>query len=423
MSLLIFVVCMFFIVLSLLIDKKKYNPIILFNFWWGITILISGFGFFGIYVPTINTYIIMLVGIISFNFACIARLTIGIKKWNISNQNDNITYYSLKEVIYFIIVVQLLVIVELLRRSLIVMQLLTSGMDYERIRYIYFATDEIISGYNQILSSYLVTPVITFSLILVSLLLIEKKINKTFMFTTTICVGLFSFSSGGRGIILTFGLTMFLAFLIQDKQIKIKFSKKIWLTIFFAIIIYSLSYITIARGTSANFTDVLRTVTLYFTAPYIFFEQLSPYALQNTRLLYGGAFFGGIVDTVILVCRFLGGLDFNTMSSYIGKYNQMYLYVGGSLNYNAFPTMIYTFLYDFNYLGVILGPLLFGVIAMWAFKKMVTANRIAFKGIYIMIALMIYESVMKWTGTSAVPWIVIALFLILDKLARARIRF
>ena len=422
MSTLIFLICIIFIVFSLLVDKRIYSPIVLFNFWWGITIFISGFGFFGIYVPSVNTYLIMLVAIISFNFSFIFILNRKESKKSFVPRKVNNEYYNIKTVFNCIIGMQLLVIAELIRRSINVLKLLASGMDYERIRYEYFYSDTIMSGYEHLIGNYLVTPIIYFSIILISLFFFEKQYNKLLMFTTIVCVGLFVFSSGERGIVLSFGLFMILAYFIQGRKIKINILKKAMLLILLAIFVYFLVYITIVRGTLADFHNVLCTVTLYFSAPYIFYEQLSSYALQDNVLLFGGAFFGGILDTFILGLRYIG-LDISTMSSYISRHNQMSLAVGNNLSYNAFPTMVYTFLYDFNYVGVILGPLLFGIIVTISYKKMIMTNRLAYKGIYFMIALMIYESVMKWVGTSEYPWIVIAMFLIFDHFTKKRIRF
>jgi oligosaccharide repeat unit polymerase len=247
---------------------------------------------------------------------------------------------------------------------------------------------------------------------------LEKNFNKKLMFTTTLCVLLSAFTSGGRGIVLTFGLTILMAYMIQSKQVKIQFATKLKLLAFLVIVICLLVYITTARGTSVNFSALMHTVVLYFTAPYIYFEKLLKYALQERVMLFGGAFFGGILDFFILTFKFFSGSDVLTMAQHIATYNQTYIYVGVNSQYNAFPTMVYTFLYDFSYLGVILGPLLFGAIAMSSYKRMISTNRIAYKGIYIMIALLIYQSVMKWEGTSAYPWIVLAMFLIYEFLRK-----
>lgn len=415
MNIVIFLVCFLFIGISLLMDKRVYNPIVLFSFWWGITIFISGVGFYDINIPEIDTYLIMLVGIISFNFACLfILLARGAKKTlNITHEINDLK--NLKMIKISIIGTQMLIIIELIRRSIKVMYLIAAGMDYEQIRFEYFYNEEIVSGFNIFISGYLVNPFITFSTILTGLIPFDKAL----MGTTSICVALSAFSSGGREIVLKTGLVILLAYLIEDNRVKsYRTHKSLHILVIGLLVIFFLVYISIARGTTADIDGVLQTVVLYFTAPYIFFELLSPYALQDNILVFGGAFFGGIVDTVIMAIRVIFRLDISTMTSIVASFNQMFLQVGGNLMYNAFPTMLYTFLYDFGYLGIIIGPFWFGLMSMVSYMKMITCNRIAFKGIYIMIALMIYDSVMKWAGTSASVWVVMLLFLVFDRVAR-----
>ena len=415
MSILILVVCMSFIMLSLHFDKRIYNPIVLFDLWWGSTIFISGFGFYGIYIPSTTTYLIMLAAIISFNIPFIFTLVVNGKKvFDFKPEPDIATDDNLKTLIKYLIGFQVLIIIDLIRHSIRVLQLLASGMHYERIRHEYFYTNHIMSMSDKLISSYMVIPLITFSMIIIALLFLQKPYNKILMITTTLCVGLSAFSSGGRGILLTFGLITLLAYLIQSRQIKTTLVLKLKLLAFLAIVIGFLVYITTARGTSVNSNDILHTVILYFTAPYIYFEKLYKHVLQDNVLLFGGGFFGGIIDFFMLAYKFISGTDFNTMAQNIAKYSQNYVVIGVGVNskYNAFPTMVYTFFYDFGYLGMILGPLLFGTLAMCSYKKMIISNRLAYKGIYIVIALMIYHSVMKWEGISAVPWIAIGMFLV-----------
>src|SRR5699024_8099279 len=90
----------------------------------------------------------------------------------------------------------------------------------------------------------------------------------------------------------------------------------------------------------------------------------------------------------------------------------MRLGIGNENTYNAFPTMLYTFFYDFNYLGIIMGPLIFGLLALFVYQKMLISNSFSRKGIYIMIVIMIYQSTMRWEGIFYEPWIVIFLFII-----------
>lgn len=426
MSNLIAVICLLFTFVSLIVDKKIYSPIVLFNAWWGLTIFISGFGFFGIYIPSNATYLIMLVAIISFNFPYLCSLFISQKyKKNVTNRSEEIekSNYVENNFVKVLLFLQFVCILWLAKRSLTVLKMLLSGFEYGNIRYVYYYEDSIMSGYDHLIANLIVTPIIYFNMIYVSLKFVEGKHNKLLLVLTILSVGLFSFSSASRGIVLEMGLVFIFSYFLQGKKVKINISNKFKIISIFIIVVSSLVYITIFRSSSDNNTlkDIIETVVLYFSASYIYFEKLCSYALNDNVLLFGATFFGGIIDILLLAFNFIG-LDVKTVSSYIGNHNQLFLMVGNGHTYNAFPTMVYTFLYDFNYLGVIIGPTIFGLLTIISYKKMLITNKLAYKGIYIVIALMIYESPMKWEGTSANPWLVIIMFLIYDYFFAHKIR-
>lgn len=427
MSYFIGTICLFFILISLLVDKRIYSPTVLFNFWWGVTIFVSGFGFFGIYVPSDKTYLVMLVTILAFNFPFLCSLLVPRKnKKNFfapKNVDTFDIYYKDNKVEKLLLILQMFCIVFLINLSITVLNMLLSGFNYENIRYAFFYEDTIMSGYEHLIYNLIVTPIIYFNMIYVSLKFLKGKYNKLLLVLTILSVGLSSFSSGSRGIVLEMGLVFILSYFLQGKKVKFNISNNFKVISIFIIVVSSLVYITISRSGSDNTTleDIIETVVLYFSAPYIYFEKLSSYALNDNVLLFGATFFGGIIDILLLVFNFIG-LDVKTVSSYIANHNQLFLTVGNGHTYNAFPTMVYTFLYDFNYLGVIIGPTIFGLLTIISYKKMLITNRIAYKGIYIVIALMIYESPMKWEGTSANPWLVIIMFLIYDYFFAHKIR-
>ncbi|MFC6649001.1 O-antigen polymerase [Paenibacillus rhizoplanae] len=418
MSYLIGLICILFVFLSYKYDHKLYNPYILFNLWWGTTIFISGLGLFGIYIPNVNTYFLMLLAIVFFNLSAFFKfrkinkstLKITINKNHNNNENKSIK---------FVIFMELIIIAYLLKRTILVLKLLLSGMSYQTIRYEFFYADNINNGYDQLVNAWFVLPIITFSIILLSLMIIEKRNNRVLLILTLISVGQYSFSSGGRSLLLTSGLILIMSWMISKDKVKVSFLSKIKIRISMIVLVIAMFTITIFRNDTLGnpIIQAFKTIVLYFTAPYIYFENLIGLVIQDKVTLYGGAFFGGIIDVFVLFCRYIG-FDLTQISTHVGKYNQLYLSVGDSSYYNAFPTMIFTFFYDFGYLGIVLESFIFGLMANYFYGKMKREDSTASKGIYIIIVIMIYESVMRWIGTSATPWIVILLLFIFDKISK-----
>ncbi|UAL47158.1 oligosaccharide repeat unit polymerase [Sutcliffiella horikoshii] len=421
MAILTSFICLFLIMVSAIIDRRIYSPFILFNFWWGITIFISNFGFFGIYVPSEYTYFIMLVAILSFNFPLIYYLKKSSFKQQpkyINEEKQQVFSQELINNLFLkLLLVSLGIVVTILAiRSVKALQLLMSGVSYIAIRYNYFRQETIMSGYDHLINNLFVLPVIVFSIIFVSLQFFQKKYNKLVVIATILSIILYVFSSGGRSIIISFGIVFIAAYFINRKQInQIKFLKKLLMQVFIITILLSLVFVSLKRlETDGGIGGVLSTVIIYFTAPYLYFENMLPLAMNDDSIFFGGAFFGGIIDVFIFILRFVG-FDINPIASYISEHNQTYITVSneGAI-YNAFPTMVYTFFYDFGYLGVILGSLMFGILSLVIYKKMLKTNNFGYKGAYIMIILMIFESPMRWIGTSTHTWVVIIMFLILS---------
>lgn len=417
LSYLVTIICLLLVLISIRLDKKIYNPFILFNIWWGLTIFMSGLGLFEISVPTKKTYLIMLTAIVSYNIPFLIAPFIA-KRFKIKI-NPNF-YLNLKEkyFIYILLILQLVCVVFLAEKSIAVIKMLSNGFDFARIRYAYYYDKTIMNGYDLLIQQIIISPILFFNLIFVSLKFFNKNYSKHLPLVllgilTVLSIGLLSFSSGSRGDIFELGIIIVFTYLIQNKNIGWSVFKnyKIWLTIL--IFVSVLGYITIARGHSegGSIQYILKMVILYFSAPYIYFEKIRPLAMDESTMLYGATFFGGIIDIVILTFKFFGS-EMNTISYYIAQHNQLYLNVGKDNFYNAFPTMVYSFLYDFKCFGMIIGPFLFGLLSYIPYFLVKKTDAFAHKGIYIMIILMIYQSPMKWIGIEYRPWIIIFIFLI-----------
>lgn len=419
MNVLIFFICMFSILIFLFVDKRIYNPLIIFNLWWGITVFLSGFGINDIFIPKNETYFIVLIGVISFNTSFIIYFLFKYKSNN--NNFNNLQNSHFERVNKLLFFSHLIIIFELLRRSFVVISLLRSGMPYGRIRYAYFYEDQIMPGYSMLFDNLFVSPITTFSIILIALNINNKKFNRKLIFSTFIIIALTVFSSGARGILVETILAFILSLIFFRRGIKLKLTNKLKLLVITTIIAFSAIYVTGMRTSEENYIlKSIEHIISYYTAPYIYFEVLTEYAIHDREPLYGFTIFGGFWDLFILLFRVLG-LEVKTISSYISEYNQTYLLIGDDLIFNALPSMLYTFVYDLGILGAILGPFIFGLLSMYIYLKMLSSGKLKYKGMYIMICFMIYGSVMKWEGIYTSTWLVFILFIVYDYLSNRKI--
>lgn len=422
MNFLIGIMCLLLIVISLKNDGKIYNPVALFNFWWGITVFVSGFGLYGIEIPNNKTYFIILLSIISFNLGSILtnskkyKKDIKIKFTDLQDQN-----FLSEKIRILVYCLQFINMAILINRSLSVINLLLNGTDYANIRYLFYNSNEIMSEYGLLITNLFVTPVNTFSMILFSLLIFSKENKIIININTILSITLFSFSTGSRGTIIYFALAVLISFLINEKEIKFDRKQKNNIFLFFILLVMVLVFISFSRSSSTTneISDLLQTIVVYFTGSYIYFEKTLNSIFVDNNYLFGGAFFGGILDIFILLFKYIG-LNFEQFSSYVGKYTQQYIFIGNNIQFNAFTTMIYSFIYDFGYGGIFIGPFLFGGISSYSYRKMESKRSMKYKGIYIAIVIMIYESILRWAGLFANIWIVIILFILIDFLSNKK---
>lgn len=414
MSFIIVSFCIGMIILSLIIDRKIYNPSVIFNFWWGLTIFLSGFGFFGIEVPNNETYTLFLIAIISFNIPTVLIRSKRVIESNLAKSGSEFNLFFNSNTVRWLSIFQLFTIGILGARSIRVLNLLLQGNPYSNIRYYYYNSELIVTAsYGMLLTNAFITPMVLLGVIIVAVSLFNKQKNFKLIILSILSMILLSFSSGGRGIIMYFIVAIISIFIINGMEIKYNFRTKLFINSMVLLFLLLLVYISLIRAEGDTaLRDLVKTVLVYFTGSFIYFEKMLPVLNSNNIVLYGATFFGGIQDLVILLLNSLGS-NFVQISSYISEFNQNYVNIGGNTLFNAFTTMLYPFIYDFGLMGIIIQPFLFGVISGYYYLRMEAKRSILYKSIYLIIILMIYESVMRWMGLFMHTWIVIFMFYLL----------
>ena len=400
--------CIISSIVFYLICKKFFNPLSIFNFWWGIGLLVSTFGFYGINVPKDTTYLTFFIGLFFFNFGggLFILFTNKKKDINIMKKGERkTTLLLLEKVITILVLVSFLILFS--RTVTVAKMIFFMGYSYEYIRYYYFYTDLIISGYGHLINQYLIVPVIiigsTFFIYQKSRLNNKKKL---FVLLLLASVLLHAFSSGGRLIFIYVTLSvLFSLIMVGNKQMNqenlIKMLKVITSIV---ILIFILYFFTTLRGND-SVEDVIQTFTLYFTGSYAYYEKIIPFQVSVGTNLYGLAFFGGIADMLGLLKSFFG-INYESSASIISEFNQLYLDIGGGNYFNAFPTYMYTFMYDYGYVGLILGSAMFGAISSLWYKNYLRKSSFSNLLLYIVVIILVYESTMRWYGIFSTPWMI-----------------
>lgn len=413
--------CIINVILFFIVTKKTFNPFSILNFWWGIGITLSTFGLYGIKIPEPYTYFIFFIGLFFYNlggFFLVALSRDNVKHLKSEQNEKKITYVIIERVVNIFMLISLIILI--LRSITVLKMVFLMGYSYENIRYYYFYTELIISGYGHLINQYLIVPIIIIGATFLTYQKMMLRIsNKVSVMLLIFLVFLHAFSSGGRLIFIYATLSIIFSVIMSgnSKINQENLSKLIKVFSGVIVLITIMYFFTTFRGND-SFEEVIRTFILYFTGSYAYFERIISFQMDSQINLYGLAFFGGIADTFGLFSNILG-IEYISSSSVIAEYNQLYLDLGNHNYFNAFPTYMYTFMYDYGILGLIIGSLLFGLVTSLWYKNYLNYRSFSNLLLYIVIIVLVYESTMRWYGIFSTPWLIImfALFVkLIDKI-------
>lgn len=377
MAILSILTCIGLLLIFFVVEKRKwYDPQVLFVSFWVILIFLASLRLFGLYKITNTTYLIFILGILSFCGGTRIPYLIKTKK------QPNKVGEKQKELNYiFLYILYGLVITMLLYNFINVMKLVNSGYTWAKIRRLYVNSDNR-EGYNEVLksafnvvfNSFISTPTLYAALpIAVADILIGKK-NKIIFVLTIIMVVLWMFTSGGRSVVtwlaLYFVVGLFIIKSVNGLEIN---RKKILIFGMMSIpLIFVFAFITIQRkGQNMN---LIREMYVYFPVGLKNFD----YHIQNFHKS-GHGYFGGVSSFY----GFLYPIFFALKQLHITDYPQFILDareysftllepdVDIGLKMNAYATVMYQPYLDGGIVGVVVIMAVFGIACGYIYKKMV----------------------------------------------------
>lgn len=425
MSCFIFVICILICILTFFYKRNIYNPTSIFCIWWGLIVFISGIGMFDIYIPSNKTYTIILLSIFGF---CIGNLFVDIIT-NLKKQELNSLEYNISEskftknksykLLYMLNYISLIFLLYMLYN---VVRLLLNGEMYSNIRLLLYYSNSILK--NQIdksIYAYILEPIIYFDMILIAMISFNKNITIKLKILVVANILMYAFTTGARTVIFYPMCLLIIRYLIINKHIKVKFTKKIWFYIGIGFIIGFLIIMTYARGVETDnpILNLIESLVIYFTSSIKFLEIKLDSFHNNNTFFYGFSFIGGLYGILVSIFNFILGLNLINPTTIIGIESQISEIVGNTIAYNAFPTMIYSFAYDFGIEGIIIGSILFGVIANILYYKFTYRKNLINCGYYLIIVFAIIESTLRWSLSFIWPYISFGILMLINKIEKS----
>lgn len=374
LTILFILTLMMFIILLRIKIGTYNNPLTYYLIFWGGWTFVSLLNPYDLYDVSNNSYLLLWLNITVFSLGYFL----------VCNKRTNFKYvdiFSKKHTQIFFRIIQLIVLLYLIYYY-IRYNFLLSGLAITEARNIKYELGYLFNSYTEyLIYTYFVTAFVHLKLVIdIANYIMTKKIQFSTLITAASVI-LFSLIGFGRFIffyaLIFFALAIFLKKenvnrIINDNRHNKKKKKKAVYVLFTVIGFYFMTLLTANRtgGGISDFDDLLfwfkfsiQEGVTYFVGPYRALDYFLTNKIYNQiGFTLGRATFSGI-DEIINNFFILIGIEYKTANGLISSFTRGNISIGDTRFFNAFYTGIVNFYLDFRIFGVILFPLLYGIIS------------------------------------------------------------
>lgn len=340
-----------FLFVTILINKIIYKKIICFptmiTLMWCVCLIMSLYGFFGVYVPSNNIVYYSLIFLTSLNiFSIFFNKIINEKK------ESKYEYVINHQLINLILIVCIILLLFFCRKSI---YLFIKTLNFDLIRNM-FINYETIGEHLQVFIYITIIPIGKACMILsVAEYSKIKKVSSSLLLSIFFLL-LCSLLTGGRSYLFLLVLIFIFSLYINNKSILriLKKYKRAAITVILMIIVMII--ITSKRGFGDG--GIFKSIYVYFCGGFSLFNTyIKNNLVFNRDLLYGKELVDGLFFPIIEILRFVFELKI-LPGNYIlaAEATSRYMGISPSIAINASPTALYFAIRDFGLPGLIIYP-------------------------------------------------------------------
>lgn len=374
-------ICVFSAVLSVKIDKKILNPMLLFMAVWAVMLYMNSLRLFTLFETDNDYYILIALGLAMFFLGyIIAPLVKKIKIFNNQLHEQNITR------IYILCgVVLILLLVKFMQNISIISSLGLAGIRKA------LQTGELVTYEDgSILMSFIwqivLLPARMALSVVVAVDFFNGKKNKMLLMMYAIIILFSVLIDGGRSVILNFIIHIVFAFYYGYVKIKRigkgrftnrwvmivdKKSIKVFIGALMVVMAFLIAFVVATLERSGE--NMIRHLYYYGSIPPVMFELWSEVVDEREIVGFGLASLNGFLSPFLYALKILMGTD--GLPFYWGKVVEM-IYETDSVwvrtsflsHSNAYVSLFWFFYLDGRILGVIIGMFLYGFCSNRVFR-------------------------------------------------------
>lgn len=397
----------------------KIMPTDVFSAVWCIFAGTASLGILGYYPTGFGVNMMIIITIIAFNGSFMFFYAVGNRKTKeVGGVKESELLTTSHINFWFMVIMNVLcwvISLPYLKNTLKI--IVTEG--FEALRYYTYQYGEdgalvnnIVSTNAQLFFTWIVLPVFTATMAITGVLLMIKHKKRIIFLVISIIdafiyVGLF----GGRGIILKLVSLIVISAIITGGKKPLRFILKHKALIgVIGVLFLVLVWLTLQRSLAGM--SVLENIYAYVAAPFIFLQTvLEEYPLNSTQNLWGTATIGGIISIVGIVGKIFFGVDFAAPENTIPLVTGGYLQIGEGITFNSMTTMIYPFLRDYGYAGVVIGPVLFAMVVAFICRNYEKNRTLRGLCVFVYLFHTVVFSVQNYTFFKLEAWMIVVFIL------------
>lgn len=404
--------------------KCLVSPDSLFCILWIAITLLASMRLFGLYEASTLTWLIILIGSVSY----ITGTTIGYKIKNnyISNLNSDskeFKPYIPKKLFWILIII---LFINLLPRFLQSLEYMKLGYSLGEIREASYGMSSIqgftrsigIHEYTDLIISIIEMFVVASG---ISCFIYDMKKYKNMMLFIIIYEIIFSFTYGGRFSFAYMIIELITCFIIYKKLYNTTISDKITkktksiVKKMSVLLIIMIVVISLVRGAEVNL--LLQKYYRYLCGNVVFLDLHIKDLANNNFLSFPFAGFYGFWNFILPIINKFG---ISYPQKYIDTINiimdtQTFRHIGDKLSTNAFITPFYHPYADFRITGVIIGMFIFGIICGRIYKTVIIKKDNKSIINYLIISQIIFKTIQGYPFASKNYCLCLLLMYILNK--------
>lgn len=355
--------CFIFIILAFNKFHRLVNLVSVFTVMWFFWGALSCLGFFNLRVPSFNVHLLawIFVSIVDFCFLLFAKNNYDCCVCDLDGLNCIFRAHILQAL-------SLSLLIPLMYKTA---SLYFSSTGLAAIRNIYFSGTNFSSMYQDLFFR-LIPMGFTQALIIIYVYYSFETKQYKYLIYSFLNVILITLISGGRYALMLILYTVLILWLTgqinigQDTFI-IKYKNKLKKIILLIVVV--MFAITLKRGQA-----ILNNVYMYFSGSLSFLDYIleNPSSFALDKPLHGYLTFGAIVEPVVLFLKVIGLTTAKVPSYEFNIYCQNYYNIGANgyhILFNANTSVLYYFIRDFGFFGVIIGALFFGIVATYSYNR------------------------------------------------------